>query len=182
MDKKIITIPNIISFFRLLLIPMIFKFCYFDKNYTVTLIIFILSSLTDILDGFIARKFNMISKLGKALDPIVDKAIQFVLFFCLANEYSTMKFILILFIIKESIMSLLGLLSIKNGIMEGAEWYGKLSTVMLFFIVSIHLLYGDLSEQISILLTITVSCFMLLSLILYIMRYIRKYKKISNIL
>ena len=72
-QKKIITIPNILSFFRLCLIPVIVWLYTVKQDYLWTLLILLLSAITDIVDGIIARKFNMISDFGKAFDPVADK-------------------------------------------------------------------------------------------------------------
>lgn len=71
--KDIITIPNILSMFRLILIPLIFIF-WFRNEYVFTFITVAVSAFTDVLDGFIARKFKMITDLGKFLDPLADQA------------------------------------------------------------------------------------------------------------
>ena len=74
--NKILTIPNILSFFRLCLIPVIVWLYIGRENYFWTLVILIPSGITDIVDGIIARKCNMISDFGKAFDPIADKLTQ----------------------------------------------------------------------------------------------------------
>lgn len=72
-EKKIFTIPNLLSAFRLLLIPVfVWAYCI-KKAYLLTAGVLLLSGLTDMADGFIARRFHMISDLGKMLDPIADK-------------------------------------------------------------------------------------------------------------
>lgn len=72
-QKKILTIPNILSFFRLCLIPVIIWLYTEKQDYFWTLLVLLLSAVTDIVDGIIARKCNMISDFGKAFDPIADK-------------------------------------------------------------------------------------------------------------
>ena len=81
--NKVFTIPNILSFFRLILIPVLIWSYVVKKNYAATGWILLLSGLTDIADGFIARRFHMISKLGKILDPVADKLTQATMLFCL---------------------------------------------------------------------------------------------------
>ena len=85
-QSRILTIPNLLSFFRLCLIPVFMWLYCVEKNYLWTGIILILSGLTDTVDGIIARKFNMISDLGKVLDPIADKLTQAAMLFCLLTR------------------------------------------------------------------------------------------------
>ena len=87
---RIFTIPNMLSFFRICLIPVIVWLYLVKKNYTWTVCILILSGVTDMVDGFIARRFNMISNLGKVLDPIADKLTQTVMLVCLFTRFPMM--------------------------------------------------------------------------------------------
>ena len=88
--KKIITIPNVLSFFRILLIPFIIWFYCYKKDYTLTLVVIIVSGLTDVIDGFIARRFNMISDFGKIFDPFADKLTQITIINCLIIKMCTL--------------------------------------------------------------------------------------------
>ena len=127
------TIPNFISFVRILFIPVFAVLFY--KDYTVAaFIILALSGLSDLVDGYIARKFNQISNLGKMLDPIADKltvfAIAIILFlrFNQAQNESLKAFswVFLLFIAKELVMLIGGAIMIAVGIRPGAaEIYGK---------------------------------------------------------
>ena len=84
---KILTIPNILSLMRICMIPL-FVWTYLAKeNYMATAAILILSGLTDLTDGMIARRFNMVSNLGKALDPFADKLTQAAIMICLGYRF-----------------------------------------------------------------------------------------------
>ena len=91
LDKKtIFTIPNILSSFRVILAFVFLTIFYqsdLDNKERYSIAIILISALTDFLDGKIARKFNMVSELGKILDPIVDKITQGVLIPCLMKKY-----------------------------------------------------------------------------------------------
>ena len=105
-ENKIFTIPNALSFFRICLIPLIIwlyvvKIQPFWAGY-----ILILSGITDIVDGFIARHFHMISNLGKVLDPIADKLTQAAVLICLIVRFPFMLFPFILLIAKETFMGI----------------------------------------------------------------------------
>lgn len=99
--KEILTIPNFLSLFRLLLIPVYMRI-YLEGNYSLAAGILVVSCLTDAVDGWIARRFHMISNLGKLLDPVADKATQFTLTLCLSLDYPVLHPVLLLFVIKES--------------------------------------------------------------------------------
>ena len=98
-QKKIVTIPNILSFFRLCLIPVIIWLYIGEKNYLWAGIVLILSGATDLADGFIARHFHMISDLGKVLDPVADKLTQAAMLFCLCTRFPLMILPLVLMIV-----------------------------------------------------------------------------------
>ena len=79
---KIITIPNVLSFFRLLLIPVIMWLYIVKEDPAYTMVILLLSGITDIVDGIIARKCHMVSDFGKAIDPVTDKLTQIAMLCC----------------------------------------------------------------------------------------------------
>ena len=100
-QKKIITIPNILSFIRLCLIPIIVWLFIGKQDYLLAGIFVLISGLTDMVDGWIARTFNMISDFGKVLDPIADKSTQAVVVLLLSTRYPLMWISFSIGIIKE---------------------------------------------------------------------------------
>lgn len=96
-------VPNILTIVRFLLIPFIILFAL-QREYILTMIIIIISGITDILDGFIARKFNLISNFGKLMDPLADKATQITILTVLAVQNIISFWILLIVLIKEFIM------------------------------------------------------------------------------
>lgn len=143
--RKIFTIPNIISFFRFLMIPVIVYSYIFLNNNIVTLALIILSGLTDIIDGKIARKFNMVSDLGKILDPVADKLTQIAVIACLVYKYKIMLLVVIVLIIKELALAVSGLLTISSAKrVDSAVWHGKLCTVIIYTTMFVLLLIPDL--------------------------------------
>lgn len=148
--KNMITIPNIISFFRILLIPL-FAVIYFREeltnNYFWAFIIVLVSGISDVVDGLIARKFNMISDLGKVLDPIADKLTQAVVLLCLTIKHMTVLPMFIVLFIKELVTLFAAVHILSNGTKPiSSRWFGKLSTVVIFItmayaiVVDIYLL------------------------------------------
>ena len=102
--KEILTIPNLLSLFRLALIP-VYMVIYLNatktSDYYLSAAILAVSCLTDLIDGKIARHFNMISTVGKILDPFADKATQFTLILCLALKHPVLWYLVALFVVKE---------------------------------------------------------------------------------
>lgn len=90
--NKILTIPNLLSFFRMCLIPLIIWQYVYKDNHITALCLLALSGMTDIADGIIARKFNMVSDFGKAFDPIADKLTQISVFFVWCSGSPTCGF------------------------------------------------------------------------------------------
>lgn len=160
---KIITIPNLISCIRLLLIPW-FAWTYVTKgNGPGTAAILILSGITDTLDGYIARRFDMVSNLGKALDPVADKATQIVMFACLAVRFPHTICILVVLCVKELFVMVSNLLSIhRTKEVLSAAWHGKAATSALYVTMVLHLLFPNMSGTLSDLL-IAVCVFLILS-------------------
>lgn len=134
--REIFTIPNLLSFFRLLLIPVymtIYLKAQDGKDYFIAGSILAVSCTTDMIDGRIARKFNMITTFGKFLDPLADKLTQFALLLCLGIRYPILQSVFALFVLKELFQLCAGILAAKQGyILKGALISGKVCTVILF--------------------------------------------------
>lgn len=167
-QSKILTIPNLLSFFRLCLIPVFMWLYCVERNYLWTGIILIISGLTDTVDGIIARKFNMISDLGKVLDPIADKVTQAAMLFCLLTRFPLMIAPLALMVVKEFFMGVTGLLVIqKTGKVFGADWHGKVNTWLLYAMMIIHVFWYNIPDVVSKVLIGICVVMMLVSLVLY---------------
>lgn len=170
--NKIFTIPNVLSFFRLVLIPVLIWSYVIKKNYTATGWILLLSGLTDIADGFIARTFHMISNLGKILDPVADKLTQATMLFCLFTRFPHMVWPLGLMAFKELYMAISGCMVIrKTGKVSGADWHGKIVTVLLYGMVIVHIVWSDITVRASDLMIAICMAMMLLSLTLYFIEH-----------
>ena len=167
-QSKILTIPNLLSFFRLCLIPVFMWLYCVEKNYLWTGIVLIISGLTDTVDGIIARKFNMISDLGKVLDPIADKVTQAAMLFCLLTRFPLMIAPLALMVVKEFFMGVTGLMVIqKTGKVFGADWHGKVNTWLLYAMMILHVFWYNIPDVVSKVLIGICVVMMLISLVLY---------------
>lgn len=147
--KDFFTIPNMLSLFRLLLIPVyivIYLNAENDVDYYIAGGILAVSCLTDMIDGQIARHFNMISTIGKILDPLADKVTQFSLIVCLAIEYPVLIPLVVLFFIKEVFQLVAGLLTLRKGqMLTGALITGKISTAVLFVSLIVLVMFPKMS-------------------------------------
>lgn len=176
-QKKIITIPNILSFFRLCLIPVIVWLYTVKQDHFLTLIILVLSGVTDIVDGIIARKCNMISDFGKAFDPVADKLTQMAMLFCLVSRFPYIMIPFVLLVVKEVFTGITALITIKRtNTVKGAVWHGKLTTVVLYSMMAIHLLWYNIPRTVSLILVGICIGIMLMSFIMYSIQNIKAIK------
>ncbi len=155
--KEILTIPNLFSLFRLILIP-IYMVVYLNAkiptDYYIAAGILAVSCLTDAIDGKIARQFNMISTLGKILDPLADKVTQFTLILCLAITNPVLWTLVILFVVKELFQLIAGLLTLRKGkMLTGALLTGKICTTILFVSLILLVLLPDMEQKYVTLIT-----------------------------
>ena len=171
---EIFTIPNLLSFLRLVMIPW-FVWEYLDQENSIgTALILLLSGFTDTIDGWIARRFNMVSNLGKALDPVADKLTQIAIIACLVVRYPHMWAVLGVLVIKELFTLITSLLSIhKTNEVLSSDWHGKLTTATLYATIVTHLLFSTMPALLSDVLLGLCICLILLSGVLYGLRNIR---------
>jgi len=165
---RIVTIPNILSLFRLLLIPVILWLYIVKQDPLWTTAILVLSGVTDVVDGIIARKCHMTSDFGKAFDPVADKLTQIAMLFCLVSRHRWMLLPLCVMVVKEVSAGILGLLVIrKTGKVDGAVWHGKATTVSLYSMMIIHLIWFNIPGVVSGILIGACTALALLSAFLY---------------
>ena len=176
--KELLTIPNWLSLFRLLLIP-VYVVIYLNASepadYFIAGGILAVSCLTDAIDGKIARHFNMISTVGKILDPLADKATQFTLIICLAINNPILWVLICLFVVKESFQLIAGLFTLRKGkMLKGALLSGKISTAVLFVSLIVMVLLPDLDSTIVYAITALDCIVLLISFISYARVYYTK--------
>lgn len=136
-------IPNILTILRFLLIPV---FAYFlsTRNFIVAVLLFLAAGLTDVLDGYVARKYNLITSWGKIADPLADKLMQITAFVIMSLVLKIIPLELVLVIlVKETLMGLGALVLYKQKkFVVSANWYGKISTVV-FYLAIIMLIFDE---------------------------------------
>lgn len=182
--KDLLTIPNMLSLFRLLLIPVyvvIYLRATEPAHYYIAGGILAVSCMTDMIDGKIARHFNMISTVGKFLDPLADKVTQFTLILCLSIRYQYLPLWIVvgLFVLKESFQLIAGIITFRKGkMLTGALITGKISTTVLFISLILLVLMPGLNKTVICTIVIVDGIFLLISFADYIRTY---YKKTSMI-
>ena len=146
-EDRIFTIPNMMSLFRLMLIPVIMWVYLKYENYWLVAGLLLLSGATDVADGFIARHFNQISNLGKVLDPIADKFTEGILMILLALRYPLLWADVAIFAVGAFLMSFWGIRAInREHFVNAAHWYGKATTVFLYAVTFVLLLWRSIPK------------------------------------
>lgn len=147
-------LPNKLTMFRVILIPFFVLFMLVDITSVdkwIALAIFIIASLTDLLDGKIARKYNLVTNFGKFMDPLADKLLVCAALICLVELSVIPSWIVIIIISREFIISGFRLIASDNGVVIAASYFGKFKTT--FQMVMICLMIADI-EALNILTTI----------------------------
>ena len=126
-------LPNKLTILRVILIPFFVVFMLFDitgaADKWIALVIFCVASLTDMLDGKIARKYNLVTNFGKFMDPLADKRLVCTALICLTSMNRLNVIVVLLIIAREFIISGFRLVASDNGIVIAASYWGKFKTV-----------------------------------------------------
>lgn len=183
--QEIFTIPNLLSLFRLLLLP-VYVCIYLNASepyeYITAGSIMAVSCLTDMVDGKIARHFNMISTLGKILDPLADKVTQFTLTICLSLKYPPLRPVLILFVVKETFQLVVGFIHLRRGkMLPGALMAGKVCTTILFVSLIAMVLFPAMPSALVTALSALDALFLAISFVSYILAYFGKHVKVEDL-
>ncbi|MCM1088686.1 MAG: CDP-diacylglycerol--glycerol-3-phosphate 3-phosphatidyltransferase [Muribaculaceae bacterium] len=158
-------LPNKLTMFRVILIPFFVLFMLVEITSVdkwIALAIFIIASLTDLLDGKIARKYNLVTNFGKFMDPLADKLLVCSALICLVAMDKIPAWMVIVIIAREFIISGFRLIASDNGVVIAASYWGKFKTT--FQMVMICLMIADI-EAIAILTTIVMWIAVLLTVI-----------------
>ena len=173
--KQLLSIPNLMGYFRIILIPFIvwrYVTAQTVHDYYVAAVIIGVSGITDFLDGFVARRFHMITKVGKALDPIADKLTQGAIVLALSVRFPYMIALVVLLVIKEGFMGIMGIMMLRRGkMLDGAKWFGKVSTAVLYVVMFVLLLFPQISMKAANGMILLCGALLLFSFISYIPVY-----------
>lgn len=179
--KDFFTVPNLISYLRLALIPaIIWAYCTLENGILTTALIAI-SALTDVVDGKIARRFNQVTDVGKALDPVADKLTQAAMMYCLLSKYELMLPVLIILIVKEIFMVVTALWETKaTNQINSALWYGKACTVFLYAVMLVLIFFLNIPLTIANVLLVLCAVAMIASTVLYGIYRFKRIKEASK--
>lgn len=183
--KELFSIPNLLSLFRLILIPVyvsIYLRADESADYYLAASILAVSCLTDMIDGKIARHFNMITTVGKILDPLADKLTQFSLILCFVAKDPVLWILVGLFFIKEIFQLIAGAVNLRKGkMLKGALISGKICTTVLFLSLIAMVMLPDLSQKVVRIITAVDSAFLLIAFADYAFAYFARDSKFQSI-
>lgn len=161
-------IPNILTIIRFILIP-VFGYFLYEHQYYIAIILFVVAGMTDVMDGFIARRFNMITSFGKLADPLADKLMQITALVLLTIQHEIPVYILLIIIVKEGFMAAGGIvLYKKENYVVQANWFGKISTAIFYFAIIMVLFEAPYSNIFIIIAALST----LLAFFIYLRGYI----------
>ena len=176
-------IPNILTLSRFVLIPFIIVSLVCNE-YLIAFILLTISGLTDVLDGFIARKFNFITNFGKLIDPLSDKATQICVLLALVLNNIVPLWILFIVFLKELIMIAGASFLYGKELVVSSKWYGKLSTVLFYIAIvsSLAIRYFNISIQFDTYIYYLALLMTLFSLVMYFNAFYKQgYLKKNNL-
>lgn len=183
--KDLFTIPNLLSLFRLMLIPvyvMIYLKANEPRDYVLAGSILAVSCMTDMIDGQIARHFNMVSSVGKILDPVADKMTQLALIISLSVKYPFLQLNLLLFLIKEIFQTMTMIIMYFRGkVLPGAIPEGKICTIVLFLSFILLVLLPDLNLKIAHAIAAADAAVLAYAFIGYFLAYFGKHPKLLDL-
>lgn len=167
-------IPNILTIIRFLLIPII-VISIFQGDYISGIVLFTISGATDVLDGFIARKFNLISNFGKLMDPLADKLTQISILTSITLVRIIPDWILVIVVLKELIMVMGASFLYGKNVVVYSKWYGKLSTVLFYLAIVISLVTTQLNITDSLLyyIDLAIYCIALITTVFSLVMYVK---------
>lgn len=181
--EDLINIPNVLCYIRILLVPF-FVYLFLKEYYWQSALVIVAATATDVVDGWIARHFNMITDWGKFIDPLADKLMQFAMLIMAIFKTPWVWILVGLFFVKELIMLIVGLYIYHLGDnLNGAMWCGKLCTVVLdgSLLLIIGLPMNMLINELIITLIAICSGFLIMSFCIYMNEYKKMYKEMKNV-
>lgn len=169
-------IPNILTIIRFILIPFIYM-SVLSNRYLIALIIFTISALTDVLDGYIARKYNYITDIGKLIDPLADKLTQISLLHSLTILKILPWWIFAIVFVKEFVLIIsASVLYSKKDVVVYSKWYGKLATTLFYLAIVCSLIINQFKISFSFRIDLYLYYLAILSTIFAFIMYAIKFE------
>ena len=180
-------IPNILSIFRICLVPVFIVVFFLDGDDTkiYAVLLYALAAFTDFLDGFLARRLEASSKLGKFLDPFADKLMTVSALVCITIEEIIPIWAVIVTVVKEILMAIGGFIVRKKSVAEipPSNLLGKTSTVFFFLVSAALMLFRDIPPNTAVFMISAAVALAFAALVGYFITYLnimRKAKEESN--
>ena len=167
-------VPNILTVVRFILIPAII-ISILNEQYITAFIILTISGLTDVLDGYIARKYNFITNFGKLIDPLADKATQVAILTTLAFKEIIPMWLIIIIFVKELVLIAGASFLYGKELVVSSKWFGKLATVLFYIAIvsSLFIRYFNITIAFDMILYYLALLMTIFSLIMYIITYFK---------
>lgn len=177
---KLKYIPNILSAARLMLVPVFIYlfFAYYEEKIYLPLGVFVIAGLTDIIDGYLARRNNWVTDLGKFLDPFADKLVQCSVLVCFAIKNPALWWIASMFIAKELFMICGAIIVLKKiKVTVRSHWYGKFTTAVFYAIAILVFIFKyfeyEMGGPVAVSLFVSALILALFSMVMYILDTLR---------
>jgi cardiolipin synthase len=173
----LIKIPNILCYLRILMVPL-FLHIYFtadeQNDFYIATFVVMASGLTDFLDGQLARRLNMVTDLGRIIDPLADKLMQLAMLAALTVRVEYMYLLVIFLVVKELLTSILGFFVLRYAKrrLNGAKWYGKVCTAVLYVIMLALVAFPGMEKGLQEILLVVCACGLALAFVMYTRLYI----------
>lgn len=178
--EDLFKLPNILCYIRILLVPL-FVYLYIKGFRIQAALVVIGASVTDVIDGRIARHFHLVTDWGKFIDPVADKLMQFAMLVVTLLTIKWVAFLVVLFCIKELIMLVVGVYIYHNGYnLDGAMWCGKVCTVIFDVVMIAFIAFPDINKTVVFIMLGITAAFLVLSFVVYMNEYKKLLVKIAE--
>lgn len=165
-------IPNILTTLRLVIIPIFAYTMLKTDNMFLAFVLFIASGITDVVDGYIARRFNMTTDIGKIYDPFVDKLMQLTALFCLTVKGVVPIWIIVIVAVKETAMIITGSVLYIKKIVVHSNWYGKAATALFYVVITLLIVFEHISSGVKAALVLFLAVAAVLTAIGYLIKVV----------
>jgi len=169
--EDLFKLPNILCYVRILMVPL-FVYLFLIGYRLESAIVVIAEALTDVIDGRIARHFNMVTDWGKFIDPLADKLMQFAMLIVTLLTVKWVAILVVLFCVKELIMLFVGIYIYHKGYnLNGSMWCGKVCTVIFDTVMIAFIAFPNISEKAVFFMLGVTAAFLVLSFVVYMNEY-----------